>query len=88
MTQPKIKKYRCIVTLEQAKQVHANIANPAVKLMITPEVVKMILEANAEVIEGELHLIEIAEMLFCKIKNTRMEYNTLEQFNAEYEEIE
>ena len=49
---------------------------------------KAALEADAEVKEGELHLIEIAEILFCKIKNTDMEYNTLEQFNAKWEEIE
>jgi len=86
MTQPKIK-YRCIVTLEQAKQVHANIANPAVKLMITPEVVKMILEANAEVITD----VDFTDDGYVEINNNGADEDfdimTLEQFNAKWEEV-
>jgi hypothetical protein len=81
MTQPEIKKYRRKVSDERVMR----IANETES---HPEVVKMILEADAEVIEGKLHLIEMAGTSFCKIKNTHMEYKTLEQFNAKWEEIE
>jgi hypothetical protein len=89
--QPTIKKYRRRVSDEQVAEVKKRFdATDILSVMIDPSIVRGVLEADAEVIGGKLEEVQtiFGTIFYFYSKYGEDCFDTLEQFNSEWEEIE